>query len=59
MTKNKNIKLTNNSSYREFYYLGGGLWYKGFFIGSVRHGYYEYHYLRFEAMPIRKEYYAR
>ena len=59
MEKNKHIQLTNNSFYREIYYKGGKLWYKGFFIGSRRCGYYEYHYLRVESKQTRKEYYAR
>jgi hypothetical protein len=59
MEKNKYIQLTNNSTYREIYYNGGKLWFKGFFIGSRRCGYYEHHNLRLEPKPIRKEYYAR
>ena len=41
------------------YYNGGKLWYKGFFIGTLKFGYYEYHYLRVESKQTRKEYYAR
>lgn len=59
MEKNKNIRLTNNCTYREIYYNGGKLWFKGFFIGTLRCGYYEYQYLRLDSKQTRKEYYAR
>ena len=46
MIKNKRIKLTDNSFYREQYYNGGQLWYKGFFVGTKRFGLYQYNSLR-------------
>jgi hypothetical protein len=56
MEKNKTIILTDKSFYRELYYNGGQLWYKAFFVGSVRHGYYECYYLGLKSKG--KHYYA-
>jgi hypothetical protein len=56
MDKIKTIVLTDKSFYREQYYNGGQSWYKGFFVGSVRHGYYEYYFLHLK--PVDKRYYA-
>jgi hypothetical protein len=56
MDKSKTIVLTDKSFYREQYYNGGQPWYKGFFVGSVRHGYYEYHFLKLKT--IDRRYYA-
>lgn len=57
MKENITTKLTDKSFYREVYYNGGQLWYKAFFVGGVRYGLYEYHYLKLK--NIAKTYYAR
>jgi hypothetical protein len=56
MKENMTIKLTDKSFYREQYYNGGQIWYKGFFVGRKRHGLFQYNTLR--TKTINKSYYA-
>jgi hypothetical protein len=61
MDKIKTIVLTDKSFYREQYYNGGQPWYKGFFVGSVRHGYSkQFYYIKSKTLHrIEEKYYAR